>query len=511
MAVQPSAVIPDQRPLPVGPCTVVIFGASGDLTMRKLFPALYHLGRDHLLPEEFAVVGTATSKLDDEAFRERVRREARKFLEGEVDEGVWGWLVGRASYVPADFRDPASYARLAEALAAVDAARGTGGNFIFYLATPPAFFGDIVRRLAEAGLMREENGRFRRVVIEKPFGRDLDSARALNRELAATVEERQVYRIDHYLGKETVQNILVFRFANGIFEPIWNRRYVDHVQITVAEDLGVEQRGAYFESAGALRDMLPNHLFQLLALTAMEPPISFEADAVRDEKAKVLRAIKPASSEDVLTRTVRGQYGEGRMPAGRPVPAYRAEPRVAPDSNVETYAAVKLLIDNWRWADVPFYLRTGKRLARRQTEIAIQYKRAPSVLFRETSVSHLESNLMVLRIQPEEGIAVRFGAKIPGPSLKIGGVDMDFCYEDYFGTTPSTGYETLLYDCMNGDATLFQRADGVEAGWRVVAPILDVWGALPPRNFPNYAAGSCGPAEADQLLARDGRLWRSLQ
>ncbi len=511
MAVQPSAVIPEQRPHPVGPCTVVIFGASGDLTMRKLFPALYHLGRGHLLPEEFAVVGTATSKLEDEAFRDRVRREARRFLEGEVDDGVWSWLVGRASYVQGDFRDPASYARLAEALAVVDAARGTGGNFIFYLATPPVFFGEIVRRLAEAGLMREENGRFRRVVIEKPFGRDLDSARALNRELAATVEERQVYRIDHYLGKETVQNILVFRFANGIFEPIWNRRYVDHVQVTVAEDLGVEQRGAYFEGAGALRDMLPNHLFQLLALTAMEPPISFEADAVRDEKAKVLRAIKPATSEDVLTRTVRGQYGEGRMPDGRPVPAYRAEPRVAPDSNVETYAAVKLLIDNWRWADVPFYLRTGKRLARRQTEIAIQFKRAPSILFRETSVSRLESNLMVLRIQPEEGIAVRFGAKIPGPALKIGGVDMDFCYEDYFGATPSTGYETLLYDCMNGDATLFQRADGVEAGWRVVTPILDVWGALPPRSFPNYAAGSCGPAEADQLLARDGRAWRSLQ
>ncbi len=511
MAVKQEKAIPEQHPRPVGPCTVVIFGASGDLTMRKLIPAFYHLARGRLLPEAFAVVGTATSPLEADAFRDRVRREARAHLEGEVEEGVWNWLIERVSYTQGNFRDQASYARLSDAIAAVDAERQTGGNVIFYLATPPTLFGEIVRRLAESGLMREEGGRYRRVVIEKPFGRDLETARALNCEIGAMVEERQIYRIDHYLGKETVQNILVFRFANGIFEPIWNRRYVDHVQITVAEELGVEQRGSYFEGAGALRDMLPNHLFQLLALTAMEPPISFEADAVRDEKAKLLRAIKPTTAEDVLTRTVRGQYGEGTMPGGRPVPAYRSEPNVAQASTVETYAAVKLLIDNWRWADVPFYLRTGKRLARRQTEIAIQFKRAPSVLFRETSVPRLEANLMILRIQPEEGISVRFGAKIPGPSLQIGGVDMDFCYEDYFGATPSTGYETLLYDCMNGDATLFQRADGVEAGWRVVMPILDVWGALPPRNFPNYNAGSAGPAEADQLLARDGRAWRPLQ
>jgi glucose-6-phosphate 1-dehydrogenase len=510
MATTQDQPVAEQHPLPVGPCTVVIFGASGDLTTRKLVPALYNLATARLLPEAFAVLGTATSQLETGSFRERLGREARPHLAGDVEQGVWDWLIGRTYYVGGNFRDPKAYTRLADTLAKVDEEHKTAGNFIFYLATPPQFFGEIIRQLAKVGLTREEDGHFRRIVIEKPFGRDLDSARALNREIGELVAEAQVYRIDHYLGKETVQNIMVFRFANGIFEPIWNRRYVDHVQITVAEELGVEQRGAYYEGAGALRDMLPNHLFQLLALTAMEPPISFDADAVRDEKAKVLHAIKPISSEDVLTRTVRGQYGPGKLGDGQPVPAYRSEARVAADSTVETYAAVKLHIDSWRWADVPFYLRTGKRLAGRQTEIAIQFKRAPSVLFRETSVTRLDANLMVLRIQPEEGIAVRFGAKIPGPALQVGGVDMDFCYEDYFGATPSTGYETLLYDCMNGDATLFQRADGVEAGWRVVTPILDVWGAIPPRNFPNYAAGSAGPAEADQLLARDGRSWRPL-
>jgi len=490
---------------------MVIFGASGDLTTRKLVPALYNLAHGRLLPEAFGIVGIATSQLDPDAFRDRLRREAREHLSGEVDEAVWEWLLERVTYVPGNFRDEVSYRRLAETLAKVDAKRGTAGNFIFYLATPPAFFSEIVRRLGEAGLAKEDPGHFRRIVIEKPFGSDLESARALNREVRASVEEGQIYRIDHYLGKETVQNILVFRFANGIFEPIWNRRYIDHVQITVAEDLGVEQRAVYYEGAGALRDMLPNHLFQLLALTAIEPPISFAADAVRDEKAKVLHAVKPMTSEEVLTCAVRGQYGEGLMPDGQRARAYRAEPRVAPDSAIETYAAVKLLIDNWRWAGVPFYLRSGKRMARHQTEIAIRFKCAPSVLFRDTSISHLECNLMVIRIQPEEGISVRFGAKIPGPSLQIGSVNMDFSYEDYFGATPSTGYETLLYDCMNGDATLFQRADSVEAGWRVVMPILDVWSAIPPRSFPNYASGSQGPAEADQLLARDGRTWRPLR
>jgi glucose-6-phosphate 1-dehydrogenase len=490
---------------------MVIFGASGDLTKRKLVPALYNLARERLLPDSFAVVGVATSELASDAFRARLGREARDHVAGELDGATWEWLLSRVTCLPGNCRDVDTYRRLAAALTRVDGERKTGGNLVFYLATPPAFFGEIVRQVADAGLVSEGAGGFRRIVIEKPFGTDLDSARALNRELRKCVDEEQIYRIDHYLGKETVQNILVFRFANGIFEPIWNRRYIDHVQITVAEDLGVEERGGYYEGSGALRDMFPNHLFQLLALTAMEPPISFAADAVRDEKAKVLHAIKPIISEEVLTCTVRGQYGEGPTPDGRRVRAYRVESKVKPDSTTETYAAVKLLIDSWRWAGVPFYLRSGKRLARRQTEIAIQFKCAPSILFRDTAVSHLECNVMVIRVQPEEGIAVRFGAKVPGPSLQIGNVNMDFFYEDYFGATPSTGYETLLYDCMNGDATLFQRADSVEAGWRVVMPILDVWGAIPPRDFPNYAAGSQGPAEADQLVARDGRAWRPLR
>ena len=509
MATKERPAIPENHPLPVGPCTVVIFGASGDLTKRKLVPAIYNLARERLLPDSFAVVGVATSQLSVDAFRERLDREGREHVSGELDPTIWEWLLSRVTYLPGDFRDPGTYDRLAATLAQVDAERKTGGNFIFYLATPPTLFGAIVRKLAEASLVREEVGRFRRIVIEKPFGTDLDSARALNRELTESADEGQIYRIDHYLGKETVQNILVFRFANGIFEPIWNRRYIDHVQITVAEELGVEQRGAYYEGAGALRDMFPNHLFQLLALTAIEPPISFAADAVRDEKAKVLRAIKPLTGEEVLTSTVRGQYGEAVTQGGR-LAAYRAESKVAAGSATETYVAAKLFIDSWRWAGVPFYLRSGKRLARRQSEIAIQFKRAPLVLFRDTSVSRLDPNVMVIRIQPEEGISVRFGAKVPGPSVRVGNVDMDFLYEDYFGATPSTGYETLLYDCINGDATLFQRADSVEAGWQVVMPILDVWSAIPPRAFPNYAAGSSGPAEADQLLARDGRAWRSL-
>ncbi len=357
-------------------------------------------------------------------------------------------------------------------------------------------------------MTEQTNGHWRRVVIEKPFGRDLDSARALNRDIRKVLTEDQIYRIDHYLGKETVQNILVFRFSNGIFEPIWNRRYIDHVQITVAETLGVEQRGGYYDQAGALRDMVPNHILQLVTLTAMEPPVSFGADAVRDEQAKILHALQPRVPEDVLARTVRGQYGEGVVD-GSVVPAYRAEANVRPDSNTETYVACKLAIDNWRWADVPFYLRTGKRMAKRVTEVAIQFRRAPFVLFRDTSVGPLSPNLLVMHIQPDEGISLRFGAKVPGPILDLGAVNMDFRYTDYFGSEPSTGYERLLYDCMIGDATLFQRADMVEAGWAVVQPVLDVWTALPARNFPNYPAGSWGPKEADDLMARDQRQWRN--
>jgi glucose-6-phosphate 1-dehydrogenase len=489
---------------------MVIFGASGDLTKRKLIPALYNLAESDLLPEEFAVVGVARTGMTTDEFRQKMSREIREFATGQVEPGRWDRFVQRLHYLPGDVGDPNTYQALRGLLDRLDKEHGTRGNTFYYLATGPGVFSGIVQRLGEAGLTREELGRWRRVIIEKPFGRDLESARALNREIGAVLRESQIYRIDHYLGKETVQNILVFRFANGIFEPIWNRRYIDHVQITVAEQVGVGERGGYYEEAGALRDMVPNHIFQLITLTAMEPPTSFEANAVRDEQAKILRALQPFTAQDVLTRAVRGQYGEGVV-GGTLVPAYRAEPKVAPDSQTETFVVLKLAIDDWRWADVPFYLRTGKRLAKRVTEVAIQFKRAPFILFRQTAVEHLMANRLVLHIQPDEGISLSFGAKVPGPLVRLGTVDMAFHYKDYFGSRPSTGYERLLHDCMIGDATLFQRADMVEAGWSVVAPILDVWKALPPRNFPNYASGSWGPREADELLERDGRHWRTIE
>jgi len=499
----------ERRGQPADPCTLVIFGASGDLGKRKLFPALLNLKRGGLLRDELAVVGLATSEMTSEAFRERLTEDLRTFAPEDVDSDLWKWLAGRVSYTPGNFRSPEAYERLAEALKAAGEAHGTGGNVLFYLATPPEFFGDIADGIHAAGLAAEPPGSWRRLIIEKPFGHDHDSARELNARLRRAFEERQIYRIDHYLGKETVQNLMVFRFANGIFEPIWNRRYIDHVQITVAETVGVEQRGRYYEQAGALRDMVPNHLLQLLALTAMEPPSSFEAESVRDEKGKVLRAIQPLTPEEVLVRTVRGQYGPGTDPA-HPAAAYRAESRVAPDSNTETYVALRLGVDNWRWADVPFYLRTGKRLPCQHTEVSIAFRRPPHRLFEGTEVGVMTPNVLVLHMQPDEGISLSFQAKVPGPVVRTGNVEMDFNYADYFGRTPSTGYETLLYDCMCGDATLFQRADSVEDGWSVVAPILDVWKALPPRTFPNYPAGSWGPREADELLARDGRAWRHI-
>jgi glucose-6-phosphate 1-dehydrogenase len=364
-----------------------------------------------------------------------------------------------------------------------------------------------VEQLGAASLTKQDGGKWRRVVIEKPFGHDLPSAVALNHAVGQVVEERQIYRIDHYLGKETVQNILAFRFANGIFEPVWNRRYVDHVQVTVAEELGVELRGGYYETAGALRDMVPNHIFQLITLCAMEPPIDFDADVVHDEQTKILRAIQLLSPERVLDHAVRGQYGEGFID-GKRVAAYRHEPQVASDSQTPTFVALALHIDNWRWADVPFYLRTGKRMAARSTQIVIRFRRPPFVLFRKTSVDRITPNELVINIQPNEGISLSFEAKVPGPVVRLGAVNMDFQYSDYFGTRPSTGYETLIYDCMMGDPTLFQRADMVEAAWTVVQPILDVWKALPQRDFPNYAAGTWGPPQADELLRRDGREWR---
>ena len=493
-----------QEGRPVDPCVMVIFGAAGDLTRRKLIPALYNLATGDLLPRDFAVVGVARHEMTSNDFREKIRREIHDAVSTEIRPHVWEQLERHLHYLPGNFEDQGTYQRLHALLAELDRNHGTRGNYFFYLATAPDLFAGIVHQLGLAGLTREDDGRWRRVVIEKPFGRDLETARALNAAIAQTLRERQIYRIDHYLGKETVQNILAFRFSNGIFEPIWNRRYINHVQITAAESAGVEKRGRYYEQAGALRDMVPNHLFQLLSLTAMEPPVSFAADAVRDEQAKVLHAVPPIDPSEVLTRAVRGQYGAGEVDGER-VPGYRDEPNVAPDSTTETFAALKLFVDNWRWADVPFYLRTGKRLRSRMTQIAIQFKRAPFMLFRDTSVERLAPNRLVLHLQPDEGISLSFGAKVPGPVMRLGAVDMSFEYADWFGTTPSTGYERLLHDCMAGDATLFQRADMVEASWQVVTPILDVWKALVPRDFPNYAAGSSGPDEADALLARDGR------
>ncbi len=490
---------------PGDPCVMVIFGASGDLTKRKLIPALYNLAKDNLLSKEFALVGFARNELTSEQFRDEIGKEIGEFATTTVDPDLWHWFSRRIYYLSGDFGDPKAYQALSELLGKIDKEHGTRGNYFYYLATAPAFFGPIITQLGQAGLVEENHG-WRRVIIEKPFGHDYESAVALNKEIRQVLDEKQIYRIDHYLGKETVQNILVFRFANGIFEPIWNRRYIDHIQITVAETVGVEQRGGYYEKAGTLRDMVPNHIFQLISLTAMEPPVSFDADVVRDEQAKILKALSPMTDEEVLTRTVRGQYGEG-VEGNNRVPGYRAEPYVAPESRTETFVAMKLFIDNWRWADVPFYLRTGKRLPERSTKIVIQFKRAPFILFRKTAVDKLEPNRLTLHLQPDEGISLSFGAKIPGPVVQIGGVHMNFNYTDYFKATPQTGYERLLYDCMLGDATLFQRSDMVETAWHVVAPILDVWEALPPRRFPNYAAGTWGPHEADEMLTRDHRHW----
>jgi len=495
---------------PGDPSIMVVFGAAGDLTQRKLVPALYNLAKQELLSREFALVGLSHGAMSTDDFRKRVAEDLKRYAGNAADPDLIEWFLRRVYYMTGEFEDKNLYSKLKEFLEKVNLDHSTHGNYFFYLATAPRFFGPVVEQLSAVGLMQEGEEHWRRVIVEKPFGHDLESARMLNQQLLKVADEKQIFRIDHYLGKETVQNILAFRFANGIFEPIWNRRYIDHVQISVAETVGVEQRGSYYDHAGALRDMVPNHIMQLISLTTMEPPISFQADAVRDEQAKILRAIQPMTSEEVLTRAVRGQYGGGAE-EGRRVPGYREEDGVAPDSRTETFVAMKLLIDNWRWADVPFYLRTGKRLTAQNTHIVIQFRRAPFVLFRDTPVENLLPNQLVLHIQPEEGISLQFAAKVPGPIMRLGGVDMNFEYADYFGTQPSTGYERLLHDCMIGDATLFQRADMVEAGWCVVSPVLDVWKALPPRNFPNYGAGTWGPKEADELLLDDGRQWRNFE
>jgi glucose-6-phosphate 1-dehydrogenase len=499
----------DDAPQPSPPCVLVIFGASGDLTKRKLVPALCNLAQEGLLSEQFAIVGFAFDPLTTDSFRDQLSKEINQFTARPLSPKIWQWFLDRTYYIQGNFGDDAAFQRLKDQIAAAEQKHNTEGNRFHYLAVSPNFFSPIIRKLGEIGLTREDNGHWTRVIVEKPFGHDVDSAIQLNKELKEILGEKQIYRIDHYLGKETVQNVMVFRFANSIIEPLWNRTYIDHVQITAAECVGVEHRGAFYETAGALRDMVPNHLFQLLTLTAMEPPISFEADAVRDKQAEIVHAVQTPTPEEVLQNMVRGQYGAGQID-GVSVAPYRSEPHVAPDSNTETFVALKLKIDNWRWADVPFYLRTGKRMATRATEIAIQFRRTPFMLFRRTKIQDPRTNRLVIHIQPGEGISLRFGAKVPGSVMRLGLVNMDFDYARDFGTTHSTGYERLLYDCMMGDATLFQRADMVEAGWSVIQPVLDVWKALPARGFPNYAAGSWGPPEADDLMQRDGRAWREI-
>jgi len=489
---------------------MVIFGATGDLTKRKLFPALYNLAKEDFLPHKFAIIGVGRQEMETKDFREQIVSDLKEFVPNGPDAKIIKWFEERIYYTGGDFDDDKKlFGDIKELIGQVSAEHQIPENYFYYLATPPSLFANVAQKIVKNGLGKEENGNWRRFIFEKPFGHDLASAKALNASLLKILRENQIYRIDHYLGKETVQNILVFRFGNSIFEPIWNRNYIDHVQITVAEKLGVEQRGGYYDSAGALRDMIPNHIFQLVTLTTMEPPVSFEANAVRDEQAKILHAIQAFSPEDVLHCAVRGQYGEGEID-GKKVPGYREEEKVAPNSNTDTFAALKISIDNWRWADVPFYLRTGKRMPTKHSSIIIQFKRAPFVLFRDTSIERLTTNRLVIHIQPDEGLTLHFGAKIPGPIVNMGPVDMDFNYVDHFGEQVSTGYERLLYDCMIGDATLFQRADMVEAGWSIVTPLLDVWNAIPARNFPNYAAGDWGPADADALLENDGREWKNI-
>jgi glucose-6-phosphate 1-dehydrogenase len=493
------------------PCQLVIFGASGDLTNRKLLPAIYNLAQADLLPPSFTVVGFARESMSDDDFRGRLKKAVATSSDVRTrDDAVLARLAERTHYVCGDFHDAKSYGTLKKKLAEYDERYQTGGNLIFYIATPASLFGDIVEKLHDADLAKTSAGdRFVRIIVEKPFGRDLASARQLNAELLRYLSEDQVYRIDHYLGKETVQNILVLRFANGIFEPIWNRRYVDHVQIIVAESLGIEGRGNFYEETGVVRDIIQNHALQLLSLVAMEPPTTFDAREFRDEKIRVIEAIRPIAPGDVRACCVRGQYGPGFVD-GESVPGYRDEPNVAKDSITPTYAAFKFLVDNWRWADIPFYVRSGKRLPKRLTEIAIQFKRAPHLPFRKSQLDELSGNVLALRIQPNEGITLKFGAKVPGPSMRIRSVNMDFGYGATFGKEDASPYERLILDCMKGDQTLFDRADGVEAAWALIDPVLAAWQADRAVKFPNYAAGTWGPAQADDLLERDGRAWRKL-
>ena len=492
------------------PFAFVLFGGTGDLAHRKVVPALYQLWRTNLLPHEFMLIAIGRRPYDDESFRADIRAALDRYSRVlPIDEAVWDAFCERIVYQHGDFNDPAMYQQLSKRLDDCDAEQGTRGNRLYYLATHASSFTEIIGELGRAGLDHEmHGGGWRRIVIEKPFGRDLDSAVRLNREVGKVFRESQVYRIDHYLGKETVRNLLVFRFGNGIFEPIWNRRYVDHVQITVAESIGIEGRGSFYEETGASRDFLQNHLMQLLSLVAMEPPASFDADALRDEKVKVIRAISPMTPEQIEREIVRGQYSRGWV-AAEEVPAYREEPDVDPESETETFVAARFEIDDWRWAGVPFYLRMGKRLPKRSSEIAIQFRAVPHRLFTEAGTDP-EPNLLAMRIQPDEGILLRFGAKVPGLGIDVRSVNMDFTYGSAFNVDSPDAYETLILDALLGDASLFTRADEVEQAWSVVTPIIDAWADGPAPDFPNYEAGSWGPEAADELLARDGVRWRRI-
>ena len=492
------------------PCSIVFFGASGDLFKRMLLPALYNLRLEDILPSGFAIIGYSRTKFSDREFRDYCKQSVDQFSRsGPAKEPMWSDFAEHISYITGEFTDTSDYNQLKKKFEDNDAQFGTKGNVLFYLSTPPQVFPTIIAQIKSAGLDPKSNTKgWTRVIIEKPFGTDLNSARSLQAEVEKVFDESQVYRIDHYLGKEPVQDIMALRFANMIFEPIWNRRYVAGMQITAAETLGVEQRGAYYDHAGALRDMIQNHVMNLLALVAMEPPAGSDADAIRNEKYKVLSAVRTFGKDDVDQRAARGQYGPGVID-GQSVVGYREEKDVAPDSNTETYAAVKLYVDNWRWAGIPFYLRSGKRLARKVSEIAVRFCSIPQRLFGERT-DEIESNVLVMKIQPDEGVTLRFNAKVPGPKNHIRGVNMDFNYGTGFGIESAPAYERLIGDAIRGDATLFTRWDAVQRAWEIVMPILDVWQSTKDQSFPNYAAGSQGPAASDRLLEIDGHAWRRI-
>lgn len=494
-------------PMQAESCIMVLFGASGDLTKRLLTPSLYNLARDGMLPRQFGIVGVAMTDWSTRDFRAHLTDSLHQFTTRHtVQEEVWEGFVNNIHYVKGLFDDPVTYTKLAATLMQLDDRLQTDGNVLFYMATPPSLFGMISRQLKRAGLCEESQG-WRRLIVEKPFGHDYASAVALNRALLDAWQEQQLYRIDHYLGKETVQNILAFRFSNGIFEHLWNKHSIDHIQFTVSESVGVEQRGRYYEEAGVIRDMVQSHMFQMLAYICMEPPSRFEAEAIRNEKVKVLQAIRLIKPEEIAEYAVRGQYGPGTRADRGALVGYRVEPEVAPDSNTETFAAIKLFVDNWRWDGVPIYLRSGKRLWKKGTEIIIQFKSAPETMFQGTPVAQLEANRLIFHIQPDQGIELRFQAKVPGPTMELQDVNMRFDYGEAFRDFRGTGYEVLLYNAMIGDATLFSRTDLVETAWQIAQPILDAWSSKRADCFPNYPAGSWGPQEAFQLLARDGRKW----